>query len=239
MADVNAPAPAAGHDEEDLCVARVPLFAGLNRSDQLGVAEVARPTTLERGEQVGGAGSTAAQLMVVHTGAIKISRIDVDGREQVLRVLGPGDFVGESAFLTGRRPEHVATALETTSLCVFRHADLDRLVRAHPSIGFRMLQGVSQRLEETERRLAGVISGDVSARVAGYLLSLTGRPVPGGLEVELPMAKKDIASLLDTTPESFSRQLRRLNDSGLVSVGAGRRLVVSDVDALMELSAEL
>ncbi|HLS61957.1 MAG TPA: Crp/Fnr family transcriptional regulator [Ruania sp.] len=239
MADASSHTGSAADPDEHLCVSRVPLFAGLSRADQLGVAEVARPTTLQPGDRVYADDSAAAQLMVVHTGAVKISRVDAEGREHVLRVLGPGDFVGESAFLTGRRPEHVATALETGSMCVFRHDDLGRLVRAHPSIGFRMLQGVSQRLEETEHRLASLISGDVSARVAGYLLSLTGRPVPGGLEVELPMAKKDVASLLDTTPESFSRQLRRLDDSGVVDVGPGRRLVVTDVDALMELSAQL
>ncbi len=237
MSDDHRHTSAVADHGEDLCVSRVPLFAGLTRTEQLGVAQVARPTMLERGEQIYGTGSAAAQLMVVHTGAVKISRIDAEGREQVLRVLAPGDFVGESAFLTGRRPEHVATALETGSMCVFRHDDLSRLVRAHPSIGFQMLQAVSQRLEETESRLASLISGDVSARVAGYLLSLTGRLVPGGLEVELPMAKKDVASLLDTTPESFSRQLRRLHDSGVVSIGAGRLLVVTDVDALIELSA--
>lgn len=226
-------------ETEDLCVAHVPLFAGLSRAEQLEVAEVARPTRLAQGEQVYPAGSAGAQLMVVHTGSIKISRVGADGHEQILRVLGPGDFVGESAFLTGRRPEHLATALGPGSMCVFRHADLDRLVRTHPSIGFQLLQGVSRRLEETESRLASLISGDVSSRLAGYLLSLTGTPVPGGLQVELPMAKKDVASLLDTTPESFSRQLRRLQESGVVAGSAGRRIVVSDVDALMELAARI
>lgn len=226
------------HRAEDLCVAAVPLFRELRHDEQVEVAGVARPRSLAEGEQVYGAGSDVSQLLVVHTGRVKISRIGPDGHEQIVRVLGPGDFVGESAFVTGGRPDHHATALESATLCSFRHADLEPLVRRHPSIGLRLLQGVSRRLQEVESRLASVISGDVSSRLASYLLSLPARPTEGGIEVELPMAKKDVASLLDTTPESLSRQLRRLHDSGVTSVGEARRLVIHDVDALMELSAQ-
>lgn len=244
MAHATAAPHPAGEDAsdatrggDDLCVATVPLFRHLAREDQLDVARVARPTRLTPGELVYSAGSTAAQLMVVHTGSLKISRVDADGREQILRVLGPGDFFGESALITGARPDHFATALDEGSMCVFRHADLDRLVRAHPSIGLAMLHEVSRRLADTERRLVAVISGDVSSRLADYLLSLPARPGEHGVTVRLPLAKKDVASLLGTTPESLSRQLRRLGDSGVIQADATRTIRILDVDALLRLAA--
>lgn len=223
---------------DELCVAIVPLFKGLSYDEQLEVASVARPTAVDRDEQVYSAGSSTSQLMVIHTGRVKISRISSEGHEQIVRVLGPGDFVGESAFLTGARPDHFATALEKGSMCVFRHEDLGRLLGEHPSVGMRMLQTVSRRLHETETRLAAAISGDVSSRLADYLMSLPARHVDGAVVVELPLAKKDIASLLDTTPESLSRQLRRLSDSGVIDQGPGRRITLTDVDALIELSSD-
>lgn len=224
--------------DDDLCVARVPLFQGLTYDEQLEVAHVARPTRVDRDEQVYAAGSDVSQLMVVHTGRVKISRVSVDGHEQIVRVLGPGDFVGESAFLTGARPDHLATALEPGSMCVFRHADLGRLVQEHPSIGLRMLEGVSRRLDETEARLASVIAGDVSQRLADYLMSLPATYADGGATVTLPLAKKDVASLLDTTPESLSRQLRRLSDSGVIVQHPRRRITLADLDALSALSVQ-
>ena len=221
--------------DEDLCVARVPLFKSLSREEQLEVAQMARPAELTKGRSFP-SGPDGSQLVVVHAGRVKVTRIGPDGQEQILRVLGPGDFVGESAFLTGRFPEHVTIALEPGSACVFPHTALQQLVERHPSIAVRMLQGVSRRLEEIETRLAALISGDVTSRLAGYLLSLPARRGREGLEVELPLAKKDVASLLDTTPESLSRQLRRLHEAGVASSGDGRRVVIRDVDALVELS---
>ncbi|MGC5584725.1 Crp/Fnr family transcriptional regulator [Ornithinimicrobium sp. W1665] len=224
--------------QDDLCVARVPLFSGLTRAEQEQVATVARPTRLGTDEVVYTAGQDVSQLLVVHTGRVKISRVTADGHEQIVRVLGPGDFVGESAFLDGGRPDHAASAVETTSLCVFRHQELHELVARHPSIGLRMLQTLSRRLSQTEERLGAAISTDVSARLADHLLSLPGRRTDDGLQVELPLAKKDVASLLDTTPESLSRQLRRLSDSGLVALGPGRRITLLDVDALLTMGGQ-
>lgn len=224
----------------ELCVSLVPLFQGLSYDEQLEVARVAHPTQLDRLQQVYGAGSDVSQLMVVHTGRVKIFRTSPDGHEQIIRVLGPGDFIGESAFLTGTRPDHSATALEAAELCVFRHDDLGKLVEKHASIGLRMLQGVSRRLGEAEARLAAVISGDVSSRLADYLLALPAQPGTDRLSVVmLPLAKKDIASLLDTTPESLSRQLRALSDAEVILQGAGGRVTILDVDALTSLAAHV
>lgn len=230
------PVNSASRPASELCVSRVPLFQGLSYDEQLEVARVAHSTRFHRGAQVYDAGSEISQLMVVHTGRIKISRTSPDGHEQIIRVLGPGDFIGESAFLTGTRPDHLATVLEDAELCVFRHEDLGKLVEKHVSIGLRMLQGVSRRLGEAESRLAAVISGDVSSRLADYLLTL---PAQLGTdrqpEVVLPLIKRDIASLLDTTPESLSRQLRALSDAGIILQGTAGRVTILNVDALNAL----
>jgi len=225
-------------EDSDLCVALVPVFQGLRRADQLQVASVATPAHLARDEIAYAAGSDVSNLLVVHTGRLKLTRSTAEGRERLVRVLGPGEFVGESAFLTGARPDHTITALEPTNVCVFRHADLARLVAAHPSIAVRMLRTLSARLNETEARLAAVTSTEVSARLADYLLTLPGRHVDGAVEVTLPMTKKDIASLLDTTPESLSRALRRLSDSGMISRRGARHIVLSDLDGLTLLAGD-
>lgn len=226
------------HDADDeLCVARVPVFATLPRASQFEVAAYAASRRLRAGDALYREGDAIAQLFVVHTGTAKLTHARADG-ERLIRTVGPGEVVGEHSFLTGARPDHTVTTLEPASLCVFKHADLARLVAAHPTIAVRMLQALSRRLTDTETRLAAATSTDVSARLAGYLLGLPGTHVDGSVEVTLPLAKKDIASLLDTTPESLSRALRRLGDSGMIDQRRGRRIGLSDVDGLSRLADE-
>lgn len=220
------------------CVSRVPVFASLSAQDQQRVGRLARATHLKAGETAYSADDELSQLMVLHTGRLKIFRLSLDGSEQLIRVLGPGDFTGETSVFTGQRPDDYATALEDCQLCTFRHDDLEALMRKHPDIGLRMLATVSERLSDTEHRLNSLTSRDVEGRLAEYLLGLPSTWRGRVATVTLPLAKKDVASLLDTTPESFSRALKSLAAEGLVVIGAGRLVSIMQPDRLQQLVDE-
>jgi len=222
----------------DSCVSRVPVFAGLSAQDQQRVEELARPTLLKAGEAAYRADEDLSQLVVVHSGRLKIFRLSADGSEQLIRVLGPGDFTGETSVFTGQRPDDYATALGESRLCVFRHDDLEGLIRRHPEIGLQLLSRVSARLSDTEHRLNSLTSRDVESRLADYLLGLSSTWRGGVATVTLPVAKKDVASLLDTTPESLSRALKSLAGQGLIVIGAGRSVSITQPDRLQQLVDE-
>ena len=222
----------------DTCVSRVPVFAGLSADDQRRVAGLARPTHLAAGEAAYSADDDLSRLMVLHTGRLKVFRLSADGSEQIVRVLGPGDFVGETSVFTGQRPDDYATALDESQLCVFRHDDLTALVTAHPQIGLRMLATLSERLSDTEHRLHALSSRDVESRLAGYLLGLPTTWRGSVATVTLPLAKKDVASLLDTSPESLSRALKSIAGQGLIVIGAGRSISITEPGRLQGLVDE-
>ncbi len=221
----------------DTCVSRVPIFAGLSADDQERVAGLARPVHLSEGEVASSPGS-AALLMVVHTGRLRISRLSTDGAQQLIRVLGPGEFTGETAVLSGRGPGDYAIALGDSKLCVFHHNDLAALIREHPEIGMRMLTAVAARLSETEDRLNALTTRGVKSRLADYLLGLPRTRRDHADLVTLPLAKKDVASLLDTTPESLSRALRSLAHKRAISLEAGRSVSITDPDLLQRIADE-
>ena len=142
---------------------------------------------------------------MVHTGRVKVLRVASNGAEVLVRVAGPGDVVGELAFVTGERPDHRVVALGEVSMCVFEHRDLAAILAAYPGVVMRMLQAVARRLEAVEARLAAMSSIDVTGRLAGYLLGLplAADSLTAGdrrTRVRLPMANKDLASYLGTTP---------------------------------------
>ncbi|MGA4668760.1 Crp/Fnr family transcriptional regulator [Propionibacteriaceae bacterium Y1923] len=218
-------------DDADTCVTLVPIFATLDAEAQLEVAGFARPRRIRKGATLYRQGEHVAQLFVVHQGEAKLTHLRADGHEQVLRTVGPGEVVGEHAFLTGARPDHTVVALEPVTACVFDHRDLGRLTATHPRIAVELLRALSQRLVDAEQRLTTLAGTDVPARLADYLLSLPGRPAEGGIAVVLPMTKREVASYLGTTPESFSRALARLEKDGAIRV-SGSEILLTDPDAL-------
>lgn len=227
--------------KHDTCVSRVPVFATLTRQQQEVVAGYARHTHLRRTEQLYRQGDAVSRLFVVHTGRVKILHTNAEGRERLIRVAGPGDVVGEHAFITGQRPDNFVVAMDDTQVCVFDHRDLAALVTEYPAIALQMLKTVTARLDALEHRVTALSGSDVTARLADYLSSLPIAPETlgardGHTRIRLPLAKKDIASYLGTTPESVSRALRRLHDLGSISVGPGSLVVIRDADALERLS---
>lgn len=230
----STPGHPVGHPAGDAepCVALVPIFAGLSDAQQREVAAFARPLQVEAGEAVLLVGQRQARLFVVHEGRVKITRTSEAGRETIVRVLGPGEVAGELPFLTGGRPEHDAIALEPTRLCTFAHADLGVLLRRFPDIGVGMLTTMALRLSAAERMLTALAAADVGARVAAYLLECpTTWDARGRATVHLPMAKKDVAAHLGTSPETLSRRLAEFERTGLLRV-RGADIDILDPSAL-------
>jgi CRP/FNR family transcriptional regulator len=205
--------------EGEPCVSLVPLFAGLTPAQQADVASLARPVTIGAGETFVRAGARQAPLFVVHSGMVKLSRTAPDGKSTTLQVLGPGEVGGETWLITGERPESDVVALEAARMCVFEPAALDTIVRRFPSVGVALLRSLALRLHSAERMLTARTLADVGARLAAYLLDCPTTWGAGGAPTaHLPMAKKDIATFLGTSPETVSRRLKAFEHDGLIQV---------------------
>lgn len=215
----------------ELCVAQVPLFSGLSDAELFEVAARAQQTKKLAGEVIFRPGDSLSQLLVVHSGSVRITHLDVSGTERLIRVLNPGDFIGEASFVAGLTPEFYAIAMTNVALCTFDHREFNDLVNSYPAIALEMLRSVMGRLESAERFIVEVTDSPVATRVAHYLLDLPGNATPEGIVVQLPLAKKDVASLLGITPESLSRQLGTLQSTGVVTV-RGRSIAIHDAVSL-------
>lgn len=216
---------------QSLCVAQVPLFAGLADDELFEVADRARPLRRRAGETIHRPGEDLSHLLVVHHGQVRISALDTSGTSRLVRTLEGGDFIGEAAFVTGSRPDHFATAMTDVELCSFSHSDLQGLVDQFPAIAVQMLRTVTARLDSAERFIAELTTAPVATRLARYLIELPASRSNGSVTLRFPIAKKDVASLLGMTPETLSRQLAAFSMAGLIEVH-GRDVIVLDESGL-------
>lgn len=223
------------HDHRLACVNLVPLFADLSADDRRWVADVAVTRPYARGEQVHRPGDRPA-LQIVHRGRVKVYRINESGAEQLLRILFPGDFHGETSLLTGRSIDSWAEVLDPAEVCVLDADRVERLLRERPEVAMRMLSSVSARLADAEQQLSSITGASVARRLGEHLLELAEES--GSTTFRLPSTKKDLASYLGTTPETLSRRLGALQDAGLVQLGAGNLVEIRDPTGLRAATAE-
>jgi CRP/FNR family transcriptional regulator len=222
-------------DSKELCVAKVPFFNHLDTEEMLEIVMVSRHLNFKKGEIIFGDGDPLEYLYIVHLGRVKIYQLFESGKEQLLRILEPGEFMGELALFTEKTLDSYAEAMEKTQICAIHRDDMQELMRTHPSIAVKILEQFSNRLDDTERLVGQLSSKDVEMRTASYLLRLADEKESA--EIVLPMSKKDLASYLGTTQETISRRLSNFQTNGWIEQKGHRNIKILDKEALSELAA--
>lgn len=228
-----------GHHHEhcethDTCISIVPIFNHLEKEQMDEIMTVRRSSTYRKGEHIYGAGDKADSLYIVNKGKIKIYRLSESGKEQLLRILQPGDFTGEMALFSETVHETYAEAIEETSICTINRAEFQELLLKYPSIALKVLSEFSNRLDQSEKQATRFATEKVETRIALFLAESVDKDTDP-MEVVLPMNKKDLASYLGTTPETFSRKLADLEDEGYIKQISNRKIKIIDLDGLLNI----
>ena len=212
---------------------RVPIFSQLNADELKDIAGRVKLRRHPRNEQLYGAGENNPHLMIIHSGHVKIFRITESGHEQLIRVLGEGDFLGDMSFISGAPTDHFAATLEAAEICALHHDDLRDYLLRFPTVTYKMLETLSSRLESTERQVSVFAGEDAEHRLASYLLELAEKHSTA--KFTLPITKKDVASFLGLTPETLSRKLSQFETAGWLRLHARRTVELLDIPALHKL----
>ncbi|NLL46751.1 MAG: Crp/Fnr family transcriptional regulator [Clostridiales bacterium] len=211
-----------------ICIEHVPIFGSLNHEEKMEIVEIASSRSFEKGETIYRAGDEGGTLFVLYTGKAKLFRLSASGKEQVLRLVEPGDFIGELSLFSSLPLTDNAQALEATTMCVLQGQRLKELMAKYPSIAFKVLDELSRRLEKAENRIEDISLSSVTKRVAGALLELS----EGRREFLLPMTKGDLASQLGMTQETLSRKLAALQEEGLILLKGQRKITIKNKSEL-------
>ncbi len=216
-------------------IAGMPLFAGLSRAQYEALARICVRRSCRKGERLFTEGDEGTGFYMVVTGRVKIFKVSIEGKEQILHLFGPGESFGEVSVFTGQGfPADAVTAVQTVLLFFPRLAFI-ALIQKDPTLALNMLAQLSGRL----RQFAGLIEDlslkEVPGRLAKYLLYLSGKNGEG--EVALDVSKGQLASLLGTIPETLSRILARMNRQGLIRLRVAQILIL-DRQAIEQIASE-
>ena len=214
------------------CIEHVPIFASLNLEERIEIAEIASSRSFEKGEMVYRAGDKGGTLFVLHTGRAKLFRLNVNGKEQVLRLVEPGEFFGELSLFSSLPLTDNAQVLEATTMCTLQGERLKELMAKYASIAFKVMDELSRRLEKAENRIEDISFSSVTKRVTDTLLDMS----QGKEEILLPMTKGDLASQLGMSQETLSRKLAALQEEGLILLKGHRKIILKDKTQLEEIS---
>lgn len=224
------------------CVVRNRAICSALELDEISLlGRMGRHHKLVAGQTLIWEGEDSLLVANVIDGVLKLSTSLSDGREQIVGVVYPSDFIGRPF---GTRTQHNVTALTDAHVCTFSSSDFDKFAQSHPELEHKLLERTLAELDRTRRWL--LLLGRMSAaeKLAHFLLDMSKRLVrpdcgnDGPMnEFDLPFGRQQIADILGLTIETVSRRLNDFKVQGLIAVPSRRRIEILDRDGL-EVMAE-
>ncbi len=216
---------------EKTCIEIVPIFSSLSHEEMMEVAGITAEKTFEKGEMIYSAGDKRKRLYVIHKGKVKVTRISESGKEQIIRILGPGEFLGELSLFSVDPLTDNSEAIEKVNVCVIDGQHIKELMTKHPSISFKVMDELSKRLAKAENLIENISLRGAEKRLADMLISLGDDKG----KVVLKMSKRDLASHLGMSQETLSRKLSHFQDLRLIKLSGQRQILLLDLQGLKSL----
>lgn len=218
------------------CIDNIPIFHELTTEEKKDIMDSSSHKKYRKGDIIFTPGDSFDNLFVVNSGMVKISKISILGKEQILRILEPGDFMGELSLFSKTILNNTAEALQPTEICIIRGTRIKELLLQKPEISLKFLQRYTERIEESEELIEQIGLRDVEQRIANYLLlEIEKNEIENKnneYEITLPVSKGDLASLIGTSQETLSRKLSFFQDNGWIKLKGQRNITVTDIVSL-------
>lgn len=208
------------------------LFCGLNEEDLNEISENKTCVTYKKGQTLFYEGTRPLGLFCVNSGKIKVSRISSQGKEYILKISSPGDFLGYRALLSEEHYAASATVIEDAQVCFIPKADFFKTLQKNPAFFDRMMKAICHELGVMEERVADLAQKSVRERLAGTLIML--RDTYGIEEgekdrelIDLALSREDLAGIVGTATETVIRLLSDFKNDGLIAM-EGKKIRVLD-----------
>lgn len=193
----------------------VSYFSDLDAAALKLLAQSAIRRVYDAGQVILLEGEPCAGLSIVENGWLKAVKIGVDGREQVLQTLGPGEVFNAVSVFTDALNQATVTALEASQIWVVQREVLLSMINKHPALARQVVKDLAGRVMHLVRLVEDLSLRSVEARLARLLLEqVEGEAVP-----RQPWATQaEMAARLGTVPDVVNRALRKLSEAGMIRV---------------------
>ncbi len=206
-------------------IRRVPLFSMLTNDQAQGIADSVVKRRFRRGEIIVEHMRKSNALFILLTGRARVLTSDSRGREVILAVLQPGDYVGEMSLIDNEPHSATVRAEIQTDMLILGRAEFARCLPENSSLSYAIMRGLVQRLRNADRQIESLALLDVYGRVARTLLDMA--EDQGDLKViRNKVSRQDLAKVVGASREMVSRVMKDLEERGMVETQENGSVII-------------
>lgn len=196
------------------------LFKNLTPEELKGVHNLAVERQYERGEYIFMEGQEREAVYFIRRGLIKVLKVDEEGREHIVNILGKGQMFPHVGFFQVGPYPGTAQTIEPSNLLSIRCLQFDALLMEYPDISRKVMRVMGERILMLQSKLQELALFDSHGRVIALLRHFAeehGYARADGVHVKLPITHAEMAHMIGMTRESVNRIWNQLRRDGVLS----------------------
>ena len=208
----------------------VPLFLDLDDVELENVEEHCTPRKYPKNSMVILEEEFGDIIFIILAGTVKITRVNDEGKEVILSLLGPGEIFGEMAILDGEARSANALAQEECELLAIQKSEFLNLLRKNFKISFALMGELAKRLRKSDQQIEALSLSDAEHRIGVSILNLAeemGVIRQGKVTIDNLPFQQDIANMSGTSRETVSRVLKLFEDRHMITK-VGHTVIIPD-----------
>ena len=205
-------------------------FSHLGFAELESIKEFIFEKTVDRGEMVLLEGDSTDDLYFVASGVVKVFKTSVEGKEQILSIVRPGESFNDVPIFDGGPNPVSAQAMGPVLLYGIKRNDMETIVKSHPQVALNIIKVLASRVRHLVSLVADLSFKHVIGRVAKILVEHIGGEMGRGPR----LTQQEMAAMAGTAREVVGRSLKELEEAGAIKLDR-HRIVIIDKEALLKI----
>jgi CRP-like cAMP-binding protein len=208
----------------------------LNKEELLKMAECKTSYTIKKGEPIFEEGESVNGIYCVKDGVCKLSKLSANGKDQIVKLIKPGELLGQRSLISDEPTNLSAVALEDMEVCFIPKSEIISFFNQNNQFSMNVMKTICGDLKEADDHMVSMAQKSVKERLAETLLHLEdtfGKNNDGSLHIQL--SREELAGMIGTATESCIRLLSELNKSGIIEL-TGKKITIVDRNKLKRMA---
>jgi CRP-like cAMP-binding protein len=183
-----------------------------------------RVAKFRRKETLFAQGDRAKNVMYIQKGCVELTVVNDNGKEAVVAILGPGDFLGVRCIAGESIRRSTATAIAPTTVLVIEKDEMIRLLHEEHEFSDRFIAYMLARSIREEETLIDQLLDSAEKRLLHTLLLLASFGAPGRPQDVLPnISQEMLAEMIGTTRPRVNLFMNKFRKLGFIEYGGRPR----------------
>lgn len=218
-------------------VRKLTIVCDLKGDDLLEFQENVRKYPMSNGQLIFSEEDQCEGLFIVMHGRVKLYYESIDGKEQIIDIIGPGAVFGDVSLSTDNNKYGVsAKAYGDGVYCGIPLDYYHKLLREKPQVALRLLSVLESQLTKSRKTIRDISLKRARHRMASIIVRMAqedGQQSPEGVVIKTPVTVQTLAFMSGLTQETASRVLSEFRKEKLISLKS-RQLCILEYDLLEE-----